>query len=195
MATQHGGQQQRPVQQVAPAMRAARPGPGPSKQQPLKQRSIQPKPQPQGPGELSLVDTSTLTSDWWIIFQVVVAATIRLSADTQSDTGGLEEVSLSLLADSSLLRSLAPARVQGPPGGRGRGRGRGPGEASTRTSQTSGRLARSSASPCPSRGQLTSLLQLLQLRVTRPQLQLLSRSQLRQTRGRASRRNPQRSVA
>ena len=195
MATQHGGQQQRPVQQVAPAMRAARPGPGPSKQQPLKQRSIQPKPQPQGPGELSLVDTSTLTSDWWIIFQVVVAATIRLSADTQSDTGGLEEVSLSLLADSSLLRSLAPARVQGPPGGRGRGRGRGPGEASTRTSQTSGRSARSSASPCPSRGQLTSLLQLLQLRVTRPQLQLLSQSQLQQTRDQASRRNPQRSVA
>ena len=194
MATQHGGQQQRPVQQVAPAMRAARPGPGPSKQQPLKQRSIQPKPQPQAPGELSLVDTSTLTSDWWIIFQVVVAATIRLSADTQSDTGGLEEVSLSLLADSSLLRSLAPARVQEPPGGRGRGRG--PGEASTSsTSQTSGRSARSSASPCPSRGQLTSLLQLLQLRVTRPQLQLLSRSQLPQTRGQASRRNPQRSVA
>ena len=123
----------------------------------------------------------------------MVAATIRLSADTQSDTGGLEEVSLSLLADSSLLRSLAPARVQEPPGGRGRGRG--PGEASTRTSQTSGRSARSSASPCPSRGQLTSQLQLLQLRVTRPQLQLLSRSQLRQTRGQASRRNPQRSVA
>ena len=193
MATQHGGQQQRPVQQVAPAMRAARPGPGPSKQQPLKQRSIQPKPQPQAPGELSLVDTSTPSSDWWIIFQVVVAATIRLSADTQSDTGGLEEVSLSLLADSSLLRSLAPARVQEPPGGRGRGRG--PGEASTRTSQTSGRSARSSASPCPSRGQLTSLLQLLQLRVTRQQLQLLSRSQLRQTRGQASRRNQQRSVA
>ena len=187
MATQHGGQQQRPVQQVAPAMRAARPGPGPSKQQPLKQRSIQPKPQPQGPGELSLVDTSTPISDWWIIFQVVVAATIRLSADTQSDTGGLQEVSL------SLLRSLAPARVQEPPGGRGRGRG--PGEASTRTSQTSGRSARSSASPCPSRGQLTSQLQLLQLRVTRPQLQLGSQSQLRQTRGRASRRNPQRSVA
>ena len=174
-------------------MRAARPGPGPSKQQPLKQRSIQPKPQPQGPGELSLVDTSTPISDWWIIFQVVVAATTRLSADTQSDTGGLEEVSLSLLADSSLLRSLAPARVQEPPGGRGRGRG--PGEASTRTSQTSGRSARSSASPCPSRGQLTSQLQLLQLRVTRPQLQLLSQSQLRQTRGRASRRNQQRSVA
>ena len=193
MATQHGGQQQRPVQQVAPAMRAARPGPGPSKQQPLKQRSIQPKPQPQAPGELSLVDTSTPISDWWIIFQVVVAATIRLSADTQSDTGGLEEVSLSLLADSSLLRSLAPARVQEPPGGRGRGRG--PGEASTRTSQTSGRSVRSSASPCPSRGQLTSQLQLLQLRVTRPQLQLLSRSQLRQTRDQASRRNPQRSVA
>ena len=193
MATQHGGQQQRPVQQVAPAMRAARPGPGPSKQQPLKQRSIQPKPQPQGPGELSLVDTSILTCDWWIIFQVVVAATIRLSADTQSDTGGLEEVSPSLLADSSLLRSLAPARVQEPPGGRGRGRG--PGEASSRTSQTSGRSARSSASPCPSRGRLTSLLQLLQLRVTRPQLQLLSRSQLRQTRDQASRKNPQRSVA
>ena len=193
MATQHGGQQQRPVQRVAPAMRAARPGPGPSKQQPLKQRSIQPKPQPQGPGELSLVDTSTPISDWWIIFQVVVADTTRLSADTQSDTGGLEEVSLSLLADSSLLRSLAPARVQEPPGGRGRGRG--PGEASTRTSQTSGRSARSSASPCPSRGQLTSLLQLLQLRVTRPQLQLLSRSQLWQTRGQASRRSPQRSVA
>ena len=191
MATQHGGQQQRPVQQVAPAMRAARPGPGPSKQQPLKQRSIQPKPQPQAPGELSLVDSSTLTSDWWIIFQVVVAATISLLADTQSDTGGLEEVSPSLLADSSLLPSLAPARVQEPPGGRGRG----PGEASTRTSQTSGRSARSSASLCPSRGQLTSQLQLLQLRVTRPQLQLLSRSQLRQTRGRASRRNPQRSVA
>ena len=135
--------------------------------------------------------TSNIVSDWWIIFQVVVAATIRLSADTQSDTGGLEEVSLSLLADSSLLRSLAPARVQEPPGGRGRG----PGEASTSTSQTSGRSARSSASPCPSRGQLTSQLQLLQLRVTRPQLQLLSRSQLRQTRGQASRRNPQRSVA